>query len=95
MLLRRITSALRKQDWGTVALEIMIVMIGIFLGLQVNAWNQSRIDRAEEAVFLQALYRDVVELEKTSNQLIELRLEGLEAIGAASDILYGLSLIHI
>ena len=32
MLLRRITSALRKQDWVTVALEIMIVVIGIFFG---------------------------------------------------------------
>lgn len=30
-------------------------MIGGFLGLQVNAWNQSHIDRAEEAIFLQAL----------------------------------------
>ena len=89
MILRRLANALRKQDWGTVALEIMIVMIGIFLGLQASAWNQSRIDRAEEVVFLQELYRDVVELEKTSNQLIELRLEELEAIGAASDILYG------
>jgi len=89
MIFRRLASAFRKQDWATVALEIMIVMMGIFLGLQVNGWNQSRIDRAEEAVFLQALYQDIVELEKTSNQLIELRLEALEAIGAASDVLYG------
>lgn len=89
MILRRLANAFRKQDWTTVSVEIAIVMMGIFLGLQVNGWNQSRIDRAEEAVFLQALYRDVVELEKTSNQLIELRLEALEAIGAASDVLYG------
>jgi len=89
MILRRLASAFRKQDWATVSVEIAIVMIGIFLGLQVNGWNQSRIDRADEAVFLQSLYQDVIELEKNSTQLIEFRIEELKAIGAASDILYG------
>ncbi len=89
MILKRIAEAIRRQDWFTVSLEVLIVMIGIFLGLQVNAWNQSRIDRADEAVFLQALYQDVLELEKNSTQLIELRIEELKAIGAASDVLFG------
>lgn len=89
MIIKRIAEAFRRQDWFTVSLEIVIVMIGIFLGLQVNAWNQSRIDHAEEAVFLQALYQDVLELEKNSTELIELRIEELKAIGAASDILFG------
>lgn len=89
MILRRLADAFRRQDWFTVSLEIVIVMIGIFLGLQVNAWNQSRIDRADEAVFLQALYQDVLELENNSTELIESRLEGLEAMGVASDILFG------
>ena len=89
MILRKLADAMRRQDWFTVALEIAIVMIGIFLGLQVNAWNQSRIDRAEEAVFLQSLYQDVIELEKNSTQLIATRIEQLDALGTAADILYG------
>lgn len=89
MILRKLAHAIRRQDWFTVLLEILIVMIGILLGLQVNAWNQSRIDRADEAVFLQALYQDVVELERNSNELIELRLEGLKAIEAGADVLFG------
>ena len=89
MILRKLADAMRRQDWFTVALEIVIVMIGIFLGLQVNAWNQSRIDRAEEAAFLDALYQEVIELEKVSYQLIDLRIEALNALGSASDILLG------
>ncbi len=89
MILRKLADAMRRQDWFTVALEIVIVMIGIFLGLQVSAWNQSRIDRAEEAVFLQALYQDVLELEKNSTQLIATRIEALNALGTAADILHG------
>jgi len=89
MILRRLANAFRKQDWATVSVEIVIVMIGIFLGLQVNGWNQSRIDRAEEVIFLRSLYQDVIELEKNSTQLIANRIEQLNAIGSAADILHG------
>ena len=89
MILRKLADAMRRQDWFTVLLEIAIVMIGILLGLQVNAWNQGRIDRAEEAIFLQALYQDVIQLESNSNQLISLRIEQLSALGTAADVLFG------
>ena len=36
MILRRLATALRKQDWFSVAVETRIVMFGVFLGLQVN-----------------------------------------------------------
>ncbi|GJL91353.1 hypothetical protein [Hyphococcus sp.] len=45
MILRRITQAFRKQDWFTVLVETMIVVMGVFLGLQVNNWNEARVDR--------------------------------------------------
>ena len=38
MILRRLADAIRDQSWFTVALEIMIVVIGIFIGLQVDGW---------------------------------------------------------
>ena len=42
MILRRLTDALRKQDWFTVVIETLIVVLGVFLGLQVNNWNEAR-----------------------------------------------------
>ena len=89
MLLRKLAVAVQRQDWFTVLLEIFIVMVGIFLGLQASAWNQSRIDRAEEAVFLAALYDDILALEKNSSALVDLRVEELKAIAASSDVLFG------
>ena len=32
LILRRITEAFRKQDWFTVAVETLIVVLGVFLG---------------------------------------------------------------
>lgn len=59
MILRRLAGAFRKQDWFTVALEVLIVVVGILIGLQVDDWNQHRKDRAEEIVYLDRLLRDV------------------------------------
>ena len=42
MIIRRLADALREQNWFTVVLEVMIVVVGIFIGLQVDGWNEGR-----------------------------------------------------
>tara|TARA_R110000782_G_scaffold157528_1_gene249776 strand:+ start:2911 stop:3666 length:756 start_codon:yes stop_codon:yes gene_type:complete len=49
MILRRISTAFRKQDWFTVAVETLIVVFGVFIGLQVNNWNAARVSRSDAA----------------------------------------------
>ena len=46
MILRRLANAIRGQDWFTVVFEVLIVVVGIFIGLQVNDWNTRRQERA-------------------------------------------------
>ena len=41
--------------------EIVLVMIGILLALQVNSWNQSRLDRIEEKNILAKLHDEFLE----------------------------------
>ena len=36
MILRRLATSIRKQDWFTVFIETLIVVFGVFIGLQVN-----------------------------------------------------------
>jgi hypothetical protein len=55
MILRRIATAFRRQDWFTVAVETMIVVFGVFIGLQVSNWNEARAHRAGEHAFLAQL----------------------------------------
>lgn len=59
MILRRLTDALRRQDWFTVAIETLIVVLGVFLGLQVNNWNEARLDKLAEAKILNRLQQEV------------------------------------
>jgi hypothetical protein len=45
MILRRLTENLRGQNWTAIAIEFVIVVIGVFVGTQVSNWNQGRLER--------------------------------------------------
>lgn len=60
MILKRIAEGIKNQDWFVVGVEIMVVVVGIFIGLQVEAWNQERKDIQWEAVFLKNLKADLL-----------------------------------
>lgn len=59
MILRRLPDAFRRQDWFTVVIETLIVVLGVFLGLQVNNWNTSRQDRLLELSFIERISVDM------------------------------------
>ncbi len=58
MILRRLVSALRQQSWLTLVLELVVVVVGIFLGLQVDSWNEARKDRVLEQEYVASLKAD-------------------------------------
>jgi hypothetical protein len=61
MILSRITKAVREQNWFAVAIEFVIVVLGVVIGFQVNAWNEYRIDRERERDYLERLLSDIEE----------------------------------
>ena len=42
MILRRIITHLRKQEWAAIAIDFLIVVLGVFLGIQLGNWNEAR-----------------------------------------------------
>ena len=48
MILQRLATSIRKQDWFTVLIETLIVVFGVYLGIQLGNWNQARQVRAEQ-----------------------------------------------
>ena len=61
MLFRRISAHLKRQDWFAVGLDLLIVVVGIYIGLQVDAWNSTRQDRVVEREYLERLLFDMEE----------------------------------
>lgn len=43
MLLRSITKHVKDQNWFAVVLDFVIVVVGVFIGLQVSNWNDERL----------------------------------------------------
>ena len=58
MILRRLAEATKSQSWFVVFIELLVLVVGIFIGLQVDDWSQSRKDRVEEHLYLEELLED-------------------------------------
>jgi len=59
MILKRLRSEAGRQNWFGVAVDLVILVLGVFLGIQVSNWNQGRLDRSEGREYREQLYRDL------------------------------------
>jgi hypothetical protein len=50
MILRRVIQHVKKQEWTAIWIDLVIVVVGVFIGIQVSNWNAARADevRAKE-----------------------------------------------
>lgn len=59
MLLRRIMEHVKAQNWTAIAIDFVIVVFGVFVGLQVSNWNTARASFARETELLVELRREL------------------------------------
>jgi len=59
--------------------EILLVVIGILIALQVNNWNESRLERAERSKLLSNLNEEFVQNKKLIRESLTARTEIFEA----------------
>ena len=53
MLLRRVIEHVRKQEWTAVAIDFVIVVAGVFVGIQAANWNEVRSDQSRARGYLE------------------------------------------
>jgi len=74
MLLRRVIAQFRKQEWTAVFLDFLIVVVGVFIGIQAANWNerQAAKERKDEiiAALIEALEDAVVIQEQSIGEEI-------------------------
>jgi len=59
MLFRRLSVHIREQNWFAVGLDFLIVVVGVFMGLQVQNWNEAQADKSREVTYISNLAKDV------------------------------------
>jgi hypothetical protein len=59
MAIRRFREHVARQDWFAVLIDVGIVVLGVFLGIQASNWNEGRKTRALGADFRQQILSDL------------------------------------
>lgn len=59
MILRRLIAHVRKQEWTAIAIDLVIVVLGVFIGIQVSNWNSARADRQRAVGYLERIRDDL------------------------------------
>ncbi len=59
MILRRIIEHVREQNWTAIAIEFVLLVLGVFLGIQVANWNEARLESQRADGFLERLSGDL------------------------------------
>jgi hypothetical protein len=59
MLLRRVIEHVRKQDWTAIGIDFVIVVVGVFIGIQAANWNDMRADKVRGRSYLERIHSDL------------------------------------
>lgn len=89
MILRRFMTHLKEQNWIAVGLDVLVVITGIFLGFQVNTWNETRKNTNDAIYYLTELNTLVQEeISQISSEDIPASTEALTHRQRAIELLY-------
>jgi hypothetical protein len=61
MILRRVREHVGSHNWFAVAVDFVIVVIGVFVGIQASNWNQARAERSQGREYRSMLLNDLDE----------------------------------
>ena len=81
MLLRRVIEHVKHQNWTAVGLDFLIVVFGVFIGIQVSNWSEARAFKSLERDLLIELQSEI----EKSMRISSARKEYLEGVGAAGE----------
>jgi hypothetical protein len=85
MMFRRFVNRFMKQHFGAIVTELMIVIIGVFIGLQVNNWNQARQERQRAKLLLDTIGVSMRDYDRTTAEMSKRISHGLEAFRQARE----------
>jgi len=83
-LLHRLINSLRTQNWTAIGLEFLVVVFGVFLGLQATNWNAGLSDRRDEA---QALREIAADIRQDRREMVGARNVALRRLAAMREVL--------
>ena len=59
MIVQRMVESLRTRHFSTLVIELLVVIIGVFIGIQVSNWNEARLERTRAHSYLERIGADL------------------------------------
>jgi hypothetical protein len=85
MVIRRIREHVTTHNWFAVGIDVVIVIVGVFLGTQANNWNEARSHREEGRSYRARLIDDLrtneADLQARRAYYRAVRRHALDALG--------------
>jgi hypothetical protein len=84
MILRRRAQNLREQNWTAIGIEFVLLVLGVFLGIQVANWNEQRLDQQLAQRYLADIASDI---RSDLNELARVQDSALDRMAASAHVL--------
>lgn len=65
LIYKRVAARLQAQDWVAVAIELALIVTGVFIGIQVSNWNDDRKEQALERASLARIAKIFAAMSRT------------------------------
>ncbi|MDQ7017763.1 MAG: hypothetical protein Q9M33_01250 [Robiginitomaculum sp.] len=86
MILRRVISHFRQQEWTAIFLDFVIVVVGVFVGLQASNWNDARLREQTAQIYIERLREELAASKEDISQRLsyfrQTRTNALQALSA-------------
>lgn len=81
--MRRVVEQLKHQHWMAVGIDLLIVVVGVFIGMQVSNWNEARIERERSALMVDAFRTELNNYIRVTRKYDDQATKGLAKFEAA------------
>lgn len=89
MILRSVTKHVREQNWFAVFIDLIIVVFGVFIGIQVSNWNEQLAGEKQADILMDRIVADVendiLSINAELNYLAVVRNYAMTAVAALND----------
>jgi hypothetical protein len=84
MILRRVIQHVRNQEWTAIVIDLLIVVVGVYMGIQAQAWNTERADRKIERQYLLSLHGEISGMIEINNSRVASHRDQLQALNSVA-----------
>ena len=85
MILRRIIKHVQNQNWVAIVIDLFIVIVGVYIGIQAQAWTTERENRAIENQYLWSLHDNLQNMIESNEDRVAVFQERSTALSEVTD----------